>query len=152
MKKLLIIYFSLLVSLIINPLSAEEHQTDEGRFTEVVGAEISFWLISTSDINVRSDLGGVIGTNVDFENVLGVDDTIGAFEFTGWIRFLKRNRLIFGFVPFRFDGEATISESFTFSGVTFDISETIATDFEINWFNIFYEFDLIYNEYGILVS
>lgn len=150
MKKTAIIYLTLIASLFVTPVIAEEHQSRDERTPEVVGGEFSFWLISTSDIQLKSDLGAEIGTLVDLEKALGVDETIGAFEFTGWIRLLKRHRLIFGFVPFRFDGEATISDSITFSGATFSISETVTTDFEINWFNVFYEFDLIYNDFGIL--
>ena len=128
---------------------ASERVSSKNGSSEVIGAEFSFWYLS-SDMQIKSSLGDLIGTDINFGDVLGVDESIGVVEFNAWLRLLKRHRINVGFVPFRFDGEAQIEQSFDFSGVTFNIEETITTDFDINWFNVFYEFDIIYNDYGIL--
>ena len=116
---------------------------------ENIGGEISYWFVS-SDISAKSDANGLIGTPIDFDDMLNVDDKIGAFEFKGWLRLGKRHQFSIGLIPLKFDGEVKLDQEIIFDGNRFRIGEEIDAEFKINWISTFYQFDLIHNDYGIL--
>ncbi len=118
-------------------------------YAETIGGEVSYWFVST-DVEVRSNREEIVGTDIDFNDVLDVDGSIGTPEFNGWFRFGDHHRITFGYIPLRLDGEAEIDQDITFKGTVFHIDEFIETSFDVNWFNLFYEWDIINSDYGIL--
>lgn len=116
---------------------------------ETVGARLSYWFVQ-ADIKAQSQNGNIKSKKVDFDNVLDTDDSIGTLDLEAWFRLSQRSRITLEYIPLTFDGDQILSQEVTFDGQLFNIGELIDSEFQLNWFNAFFEFDLINNEYGML--
>ena len=96
----------------------------------------SYWPLNPSG-NVVSH-----GTTTDFRSDLGIKGK-GHPMFQGIIKIAERHGFTFEFVPYRVNGENTLSRSFRFNGTTYPAQDTIHSEANINYFFGAYQYDLV---------
>lgn len=114
-------------------------------FVEVWG-EARYWRPTLESAIVA----GVAGTSVDPVSDLGVDEEQNVFEGRAGLTFLGRHKFRIGYLPLSFDGDRTITRSFTFQGQTFNVSDRVITDLDVKILRGGYEFDFFKTPVGYL--
>ena len=88
----------------------------------------------------------IVGTEVSFEDDLGLDDSESAvFAGLDW-RFFKRHSLRFNYYALDRDAATTIDRQIVFDGITFPAGVTTETTFDISVFEVAYAYSLIFDE------
>ncbi|HXH28744.1 MAG TPA: hypothetical protein VNL37_06845 [Candidatus Polarisedimenticolia bacterium] len=97
---------------------------------DYIGGEAAPWFQNFSGEMAIND-GSVNGTLVDFKDTLGLDNRDTAQMGRVWVRWSKRNRLIFDYADTTRSGSAVLAQNFTFNGTTYGAGETVRTDLEL---------------------
>jgi hypothetical protein len=90
--------------------------------------------------------GGNVQTNsnrVDFRSDLGIDDMQSQFGFWFLAKPWERNGIFVEFIPYRYDGELTITRSYRFGGVTFPVNQPVTAKASLTWISGGYHRDLV---------
>ena len=98
------------------------------------------------DTQVRRDSSdGIIGTEIDFESTLGMDDSDRLPLVLGYYRFAKRHRL--GFQHFRLDrdGESADDAPIRFGDVVIPANFPISSFFNVDVYSLSYAYSFIHN-------
>lgn len=105
-----------------------------------IGVRGYYWFPDFSG-RVKVDAGGIPGTNIDFENDLGVDNeyypVIEAFLGAG------KHHLSAAYYKADYSGSSTLTRDIAFNGVTFPVSTLVASSLEYNVYDVMYQYDLI---------
>jgi hypothetical protein len=96
----------------------------------------SFWPLSPSG-NVLSH-----GATTDFRSDLGIKSRAHPM-FKGIVKIAEKHGFTVEFVPYRFDGENTLTKSFHFNGQTFPAQDTIRSKASVNYIFGGYQYDLV---------
>jgi hypothetical protein len=92
-----------------------------------------------------SEVNGLAGTPVNFEDDLGLDSSETAlFASLNW-RFLKRHELIFNYYDLDRDAADTTTEAIVFDGVIFPAGIQTDTEFDISVYEMSYSYSLIFD-------
>jgi hypothetical protein len=86
------------------------------------------WLGLTPKGNVQTN-----SNRVDFGSDLGIDRMQSQVGFWFLANPWERNGIFVEFIPYRFDGELTLTRSFRFGGVTFPVNEPITATASLNF-------------------
>ncbi|MFQ5735270.1 MAG: hypothetical protein ACE5GY_00220 [Thermodesulfobacteriota bacterium] len=107
----------------------------------VVDVDARYWFTNlSSDITASS--GSIAGTNVDFVNDLGVDETKGFVE--GRITLeLGSHKIRYAFVPLKWDATSTLAQQVIFGGKTYTASTPVESELNVNYHRLGYEYDII---------
>src|SRR2546425_6775865 len=110
---------------------------------EKYGYEItaSFWPLSSSG-NVLSH-----GTTTDFRSDLGIKGRAHPM-FKAILKTAERHGFTFEFVPYRLDGENTLTRSVHFSGQTYPAQDRIHSEASVNYIFGGYQYDLVSRRRG----
>jgi len=105
---------------------------------------ISFgtYLISFDTTAQLSPVGGV-GTAINLEDALGLDDRRTDFRLDGYWRFARRHRLDFGLFYDSRSGNRAISEQIIWNDVTYDVGATIDSKFSTTYLKTAYRFAFV---------
>lgn len=117
-------------------------------FIEVWG-EVRYWR-PTLESEVAGSTAGLQGTTVDAVDTLGLDEEQNVFEGRAGIGFLGRHKLRLGYLPLSFDGDRTITQTFTFEGQTFTANDRVITDLDVKILRLGYEYDFFRTAVGYL--
>ncbi len=107
----------------------------------LVDIEGRYWF---TDLNATAKVtsGGVLGTDIDLANDLGIDDRKNFFD--GRITLeLGKHRIRYGFAPLKWSGSKTLTSSVTFNGQTYSASAGVDTDVKLDYHRLAYEYDFI---------
>src|SRR5215475_10596821 len=96
------------------------------------------WLLFVPSGNVQTNSDRVL-----FGPDLGIDGTQSQVGFWFLIRPWHRSGLFAEFIPYRFDGERTITRSFRFGGVTYPSNQTITAKAALNYVSAGYLRDIV---------
>ncbi len=105
--------------------------------------------------NLSSEIqSGTTGTNVNFTDDLGLDDSKGFFE--GRISLgVLGHRVRYGFMPMKWDGSGTTTQSVTFGGQTYSASTAVDSEINVKYHRLGYIYnfiDVLNNRLGIIVE
>ena len=119
--------------------------TGENYHFEVTGA---FWN-PTPDVVISSEQFGQIGSNVDFVNTLGIQQSK--------FRQLKlvarpglKHKIRFEYTPLKYEAEKVITAQFTFNGQIFQVGIPVKTELDWKAYRFGYEWDFIYRSRGFV--
>jgi hypothetical protein len=103
----------------------------------------------TSDFMFRSDQWGLVGTDIDLDQDLGLSDKTN-YEVRLVLRPFKKHKIRVNFVPLKYTGDAVISRELIFNGIKYPVSSQVQTDFKWNTYRFTYEYDVLYKKQGYL--
>jgi hypothetical protein len=99
------------------------------------------------DTKVRLDgTGGALGTGIDFESDLGLDDTQLRIMAEGHWRFFKKHRLDFSYFNLDRSGDGTSIVSIRFGDQVFQADLPIHAFLDIEVFNLGYSYSILFDE------
>lgn len=105
----------------------------------LVDVEGRYWYTNL-DSQIRSSSGSILGSNIDFVDDLGLEDTKGFLE--GRITLeLGKHKLRYAFVPMKWDGTNSLATSVIFGGQTY--TGAVNSDISVNYHRLGYEYDII---------
>jgi len=96
------------------------------------------WLGLTPKGNVQTN-----SNLVAFGPDLGIDGTQSQIGLTFVGKPWDRGGLFAEFIPYRFDGEQTVTRSFRFGGVTYDVNEPVTAKATLNYLSLGYQRDVV---------
>jgi len=105
-----------------------------------LGAKGYYWMPSLGG-DVRLDEGSILGTKIDFEDDLDIEDEDYAVGevFCG----IGRHHLSLSFYGADYEGSARLSQAIVFGGTTFNLDETVEADLEYDVIDVMYRYDLL---------
>ena len=83
------------------------------------------------------------GTEVDFEDDLGIDDNVNVGRFDGFYRFNRYHRIDATYYDIERDTSAVIDEEIEWGGVTFPVAARVDATFDTQIFKLAYGYTLI---------
>jgi outer membrane protein len=105
-----------------------------------IGARGYYWFPSL-DGKVKVDEAGVVGTLIDFEEDLGIDDesypTIEAFVGAG------RHRLSLAYTDIEYSGTKTLTEDIVFQGETYSATDIVDSAIEYRQIDFVYQYNFV---------
>lgn len=106
----------------------------------LLSIEGRYWFTEL-DGDVKVTEAGVVGTDIDFSDDLGVDDE-DFWEVRITLEFGK-HKLRYGFIKLEWDGEKTITEEINFGGETFTVSTFVDSELNVDYHRLGYQYDFI---------
>jgi len=130
MKKIYLALSLLLVALLL-PASSSAFE---------IGARGYYWFPSL-DGNVKVDEAAIIGTTIDFEKDLGIEDeNYPAVEVFLWG---GRHHLSLTYTDIDYSGKKTLTEKITFNGKDYDIDALVTSSIEYKMMDLHYQYDFL---------
>ena len=120
------------------PLAAKGPDPQKDRFNLSFGS----YLMSFDTTAQLSPEGGV-GTAIDMEGVLGLDDRRTDFRLDGYWRFSPRHRLDFGLFYDGRNGSRTLDQEIVWNDVTYDVGATLDSKFTTQYLKLAYRFAMV---------
>lgn len=117
-------------------------------FVEVWG-EARYWRPILESVIVAS-APGFPEDPIDPVDTLGVEEEQNAYEARAGLTLLGRHKFRIGYLPLSFDGDRVITQSFTFQGQPFAVSDRVLTDLDVKILRAGYEFDFFKTPLGYL--
>jgi hypothetical protein len=101
----------------------------------------------TPDIVISSESLGIIGSQIDFVEDLGIEK--GTFkQLKVVLRPATKHKFRFEYTPLSYDAETTLSRTITFNGQRFDITLPVQTELKWKAYRFGYEWDFVYMDRG----
>jgi hypothetical protein len=122
-----------------NPATGEKY---------AVEAAVGLWFPNVSAI-VSSESLGIIGTQVDLVNDLGVADE-KFVDFRLVVRPGRKHKLRFQFTPIKYETESTLSRDIIFNGIVFPVRLPVNSLIDWKAWRFGYEYDFLYRDRGFL--
>ena len=99
------------------------------------------------DTKIRLDgTGGALGTGIDFEQDLGLDDTKTRLMVEGHWRFFKKHRLDFSYFDLDRSGDGTSTVNIRFGDNVFQADLPVQAFLDIEVFNLGYSYSVLFDE------
>ena len=130
MKRMfLLIIFFLAVFGIVFPVSAFE-----------LGVRGYYWFPELSG-DLRVDDAGIVGTELNLEDDLGVDDE--SYPIIEVLAGIGRHHLSLSFYNADYEGDVVLSQDIIFNGELFQVNERVVSNLEYDNYDFMYRYDLI---------
>ena len=102
-----------------------------------IGARALYWF-PTLDANIQADNAGIIGTNLNVKDDLGVDnESFPSVEVFGGI---GKHTISLGYTPIDYSGSKTLSAPINFNGKTYAGGLNVDTDLELRMLDFQYQY------------
>ena len=105
-----------------------------------IGARGYYWFPSL-DGKLKVDEAGIIGTTIDFENDLAIEDedypSVEAFVGAG------RHHLDLGYTKIDYSGSNVLTRTIVFDGQTYSIGDLVSSSIEYKMIDFHYQYDFI---------
>lgn len=129
----------------VSPIAAFGQERQRERAGILVGA-----FITDRGTETRLDSNAGSGTDIDFENDLGLDSSTTVGRFGGYVWFKPRHRFDFSVFDLSRSASRRINETVMFGDETFVIDTVVSTDFDLQIFKTDYTFAALSRERGYL--
>jgi hypothetical protein len=120
-----------------------DQATGERYHVEIGG----FFWNPTPDIVISSESLGIVGTDIDFVNDLGI-----AKKRLKQVRVVlkpaRKHKFRFEYTPISYDAQGKLTASVVFNGILFPVTFPVATNMEWKAYRFGYEFDFISKDRG----
>jgi len=122
--------------------TATAYAQDNDREAFTVEGTASAWFLHPS--------GDVIsnGNQIDFRSDLGISSRHTSPFIRAILKPRRKDRIVFETIPYRLEGNAQLTKSFTFNGVTYTIQDRVASEANVNYFFGAYQRDLVSGNLG----
>jgi hypothetical protein len=119
--------------------------TGEDYHVEISG----FLWAPTPDIVITSEALGILGSQIDFVEDLGIEKSTFK-QFRAVLRPGRQHKFRFEYTPIRYESSALLRRSIIFNGIEFPVAIPVNTD--LNWraYRFGYEYDFLYRDRGFL--
>ena len=87
--------------------------------------------------------GRLLGTIVQLEDDLGVDESLSTFRLDGFYRIRPAHTLEFGYFLIKREGRTAIEREIEFRDLTFDVGASLQTDFNTQLFKGAYRYTFV---------
>jgi hypothetical protein len=112
--------------------------------------EISGFLWNpTPDIVISSESLGIVGSNIDFVNDLGIAKTRFK-QLRVVLRPARKHKLRFEYTPISFDAKGQLTADVIFNGIRFPVTFPVATNLQWKAYRFGYEYDFISRNRGFV--
>lgn len=102
------------------------------------------------DMMIKSEALGIIGSQIDLIEDLGLEKTRFS-QIKAVLRPAKKHKLRFEYTPIKYDQpNGTLRRNIVFNGITFNVALPVATTLDWNAYRFAYEYDFIYRDRGFL--
>ena len=118
--------------------------TGEDYHVEVAG---TIWSPTPDPIVISSESLGILGTNVDFVNTLGIEKTTFK-QLKVVLRPATKHKFRFEYTPIEYDAQKVVTASFIFNGQRFDVGVPVTTNLQWKAYRFGYEWDFVYKSRG----
>ena len=99
------------------------------------------------DIVISSESLGILGSQVDFVNTLGIEkSTFKQLKLV--LRPARKHKFRFEYTPIDYIAQTTLQTSFVFNGQRYNVGLPVATELRWNAYNFAYEWDFVYRSRG----
>ena len=113
-----------------------------------VELSFNFWSSAPTAI-VSSEALGILGTDVDLVNDLGIEQqTLKDLRIV--LRPAKKHRFRINYLPMTYDAESQVKREFVFNGLRYRVGLPVATTAQFKAWRFGYEYDFLYRERGFL--
>lgn len=113
------------------------------RFTIMLGTYVTAFETTASVGN-----GGILGTTINIEDDLGIDDDDSLLRIDGLYRFNPRHAIGFGYWNLDRDGKQFIDVEIDFGGDIFQTTGVIESVFDITWVQFSWRYSFLRNDRG----
>lgn len=145
-RRFLIIPFVMLLLGIGPAYAKEKPQWRSWPMGERVGVNVGSFFANL-DTKVRLDgTGGVLGTSIDFEQDLGLDDTKTRIMAEGYWRFFERHRLDVSYFDLDRSGDGSSTIQIRFGDEVFQADLPLHAFLDIEVFNLGYSYSILFDE------
>lgn len=124
---------------------ASTRATGELYRVEVMG---NFWN-PTPDIIISSEEFGILGSDIDFVDDLGIEKKRHT-QLRVVLRPGTKHKFRFEYTPLKYEAEGTIARDLVFNGIEFPIELPVATDLKWRAYRFGYEYDFLYRDRGFI--
>jgi len=137
---LVIVFAAVCVGVVGADRAEAQNNTNVGEFS------ILFWTPEPALVLQSGDLTAATGiTSVDFVQEFGIEkDTFPEIRFSVG----RSHKFRFGYVPVKYEADATIQRTVTFRGQTFTVGVPAATEIKWDIYRVGYEWDFVSREKG----
>ena len=127
--------------------SAAIAQTDDfNRFSVSLG-----WFFTDQETDTRFDSStGSPGTDIDLEEVLGLDNTDSVFRIDGYYRFAEKHQINFSVFDLSREATTQIQEDISWNDTVFPADTVLTTDFDVAIYKIDYTWRFMQRDKGYL--
>ena len=113
-----------------------------------VELSFNFWSPTPTAI-VNSEALGILGTDVDLVNDLGIEKQ-ALKDLRIVLRPAKKHRFRINYLPMTYDAESQVKREFVFNGLRYRVGLPVATTAQFKAWRFGYEYDFLYRERGFL--
>jgi hypothetical protein len=103
----------------------------------------------TPDIVISSESLGIVGSNIDFVNDLGIEKTRFK-QLRVVLRPAKKHKLRFEYTPITYDATGTLTASVVFNGIRFPVTLPVNTNLQWKAYRFGYEYDFVSRDRGFV--
>ncbi len=113
-----------------------------------VEVSFNFWN-PTPTATVNSEALGILGTDVDLVNDLGIEKQ-GLKDLRVVLRPAKKHRFRINYLPMTYDAQSQVKREFVFNGLRYRVGVPVATTAQFKAWRFGYEYDFLYRDRGFL--
>ena len=135
-----------ILALVLAPLPGYAQSEIHDRFSISVGAFFTDW---GTNVRLDSDTLGT-GTDIDFENDLGLRSSSSIFRIDGHYRFNDRHRINFSVFDMSRDANRTIDRDIQFGDIIFAINTDLSASTDLSIYKLAYTYSFLRREKGYL--
>ncbi len=121
-------------------------QVGEDYHVEIGGR---YWMPKL-DSTVRVVESNLVGTDVNLVDDLGFDDRKNFGEGHLQIKFARRHKFNFSFMPLKWEAEKILTRTIEFAGETFTVGTNVQSKADLDLFKAGYEYDFLVGKSGFL--
>lgn len=103
----------------------------------------------TPVFTITSESIGILGTQVDVVNDLGIENKL-FWEARLVLRPARKHKFRINYLPMRYESDAVVQREFVFNGLRYQAGLPVTTDAMIKTWRVGYEYDFIYRDWGYL--
>jgi hypothetical protein len=108
---------------------------------------VEFWNPVPDPIIISSESLGIIGSNVDFVNQLGVAQTRFR-QLKAELRPATKHKFHFEYTPINYDAQKVVTAQFVFNGQLYQVGVPVSTNLDWKAYRFGYEWDFYYANRG----
>lgn len=108
----------------------------------------NFWN-PTPEILITSEALGIIGSNIDFVEDLGIEQRRFR-QIRAVLRPATKHKFRFEYTPISYNATGNLSRNLVFNGITYPVTLPVATTLEWKAYRFGYEWDFIYRDRGFV--
>ncbi len=129
------------------PVPVDNSENEKRR--KFIGVGLAWWF-AFLEADARISVPGILGTEIDLVNDVGVDDMVGIPVVSVWIQPLSWLKFQGEYMTAGVEGSHVIDEIIVFDGYVFDILDTVRGELDVDRFSGWVEINPFNGDWGYL--